>query len=103
MNLTPETTVAVTQTCPTCKGTKTIANPSWAEFNSAVKVGRANLETMEQWFRDRGEATRKAAMGREYWALPPEEETCGECEGTGRIHKSATLQEIAAFLKTLAK
>lgn len=101
MELTAESKVLVQQTCPYCKGTKVVDNPSWVEFNQMVKAKQVNPDNMEQWFRDRGEAVESTSMGTTYWQLPPEEIHCAECEGTGTISGFVTMKELAAFLKTL--
>jgi hypothetical protein len=53
---------------------------------------------MDEWFRERGEATQKTHMGQTYWQLPPEEITCGECEGTKIVRCQMTLRQLAIYL-----
>ena len=100
MKITPESTITVTCKCAECKGTGVVSNPIWDEFNREVKAGKASNEKMDEWFCGRGYGTTRLILGKTTGVLPPEEITCGECEGTRFTHASVTLQEIAAFLKT---
>ena len=98
MKMTPEATVTITARCEECKGTGVISNPIWDQFNAEVKQGNTSESKMEEWFRERGEATQRTRMGQTYWQPPPEEITCGECEGTKTVTRQVTLRELAAYL-----
>jgi hypothetical protein len=99
MEIPLDATLQITQVCSDCKGSKVVPNPSWEEFRRLLKAGQVTEDKMEDWFRQRGEAVRKTHMGTSYWALPSKEDTCGECEGTGRVCRSVTLRELAAAIK----
>ena len=98
MELSPEAKVHITDKCQECKGTGVVSNPIWEQFNTGVKAGTASIEKMEEWFRERGEARQQTHTGTTYWALPPEELTCGECEGAKFITRLVPMAEFAKFL-----
>lgn len=77
------------ETCSVCGGVGVVANeaaPAWWEYH---KHGHAapHLTTEFRCNRDGSE-------------MPPEEEPCGECEGTGRIPTGAG-REILDFLRRI--
>jgi choline dehydrogenase-like flavoprotein len=79
--------IQIRDTCPRCDGSGVEYSLLWAAFSSKFKaMGTEPTDQDEQkFFEDYG------FYGKE---RPPEEEDCGECEGTGWIYAWADVEEF---------
>jgi hypothetical protein len=80
------------QTCPACKGEKFFPNEDWQDLNRGFahwmqENGKARMddEAYAEWDRARAEMFP--------YGEPPEEESCGECEGEGQIETWIDLRQ----------
>ncbi len=96
--MTTEYLVRKIETCADCEGEGVVGNQDWQEINQANNKwmqehteGRFTDEALADWER----------RIREKWPHskpPPEEESCVECEGEGKIERWITLQQALAEL-----
>lgn len=72
------------ESCPACKGHRTITHPSWSAFWETGQ--NPTDENMGIWF------------GEEGYNCPPDEEIpCPECDGKGFIRREVELTEVLSF------
>lgn len=69
-------------TCPECKGAGVIQHLLWTQFWREHSNQRPTDTRAKEWFRQQG-----------YALLPPEEDLCPRCNGTGTISEEASLSE----------
>jgi len=79
------------ETCPECNGDGHIANKDWQRINrenvewmEAHGIKPPSDEAIDDW-------NRRIRQRWPYGDPPPEEELCGECEGTGTIETEVDL------------
>lgn len=92
--------ITVTYRCPHCKGDKIVQHYAWSEFwqthdpKGIIKDGE-----LEKWFSDRGYSVwYRGLYNDRIQGLPPEEIPCFECEGSGRLSKEITIDNLAMLL-----
>jgi hypothetical protein len=88
------------ETCPECQGEKWISDPTgfwpgWREHQNqkAREGGRLTPDEFEAYVADHGYDPHRQG------ALPPEEVSCGRCDGTGELVDEISLEEAIACLK----
>jgi len=70
--------------CCDCGGSGKKFDPIYGEFYAAeILVGEFTNDEFNQWFRDKG-----------YQTPPPEEYTCESCDGTGKIIKWVSINDV---------
>jgi len=91
--MTTQYLVRKVEICPVCHGERTIINADWQRINQensewmeARGIKTFTDEAMDDW-------NRRIKEQWPYGDLPPEEETCGECEGNGVIESWVSLAD----------
>lgn len=81
--------IVAERVCEDCAGAGVVEHPAWRRyFAMGLDKWRSEGANENAWWRDQG-----------YDAPPPQEATCADCDGTGRITWRLTVEELAAALR----
>lgn len=73
------------QPCTACTGTGVVQAAIWQQYWEENQRSLPTPEDDYAWFREQGYSVYQVAD------LPPEEEPCSECAGTGKLRREVSL------------